>query len=687
MTEEYKENLLEYLTNNITFSNNVETTFSGSYDIVHEAVIDTSVGTSIFNFIAELLLEVDRSSIRINGMLQINNSSTKVIYGGYSKTDGTNTSEGFLILLDNDYNGIAMLRDYASGTRIREVQYLAQDEDNNIYGVVGDTKQTEQKYFTQLNNFTIQENDSYTLRLRKNYTLSDTYFRCIDITKKDGVAEYLIVGCDLIGGVGIEENHNARGINLKINVGGANEITRLYSRGNLNFTCYGIYSNYNDSGYPYMKVIAQSVAGEDNYIKLYKNINGTTSVTQLLYYADYYFDSKTYKIRQAKDKNGGLYFQLNCYDMLDYNSYVYALWYLDKNDNMNSIMSLGGTLNLQLAYTVIPEGWVDENNVERPFLIQYSMVTYEEDNETINQMSLGGIAMPTSTYQPNTMNNICNTILYPEYASYDFLNNLITLSNKDFNLLSIFTIQSDLTTDSPANVLTILKRPGLQVNKQKTAEMFQPKYVDIINDNEIKFSRNIYDSVVYSNISVDSVEVPYNYLNDMTIEGQNLYSEKNIEIVEDTTNWTKNRYENININFINKINVSNRDTSENLLSQAVSFNNKIHSNIDLNNGTATILYEDDTFNTVSVSWYPLTQFTYQATITINAAKKITGVDWTESLNGMQFITMFDTPLSIGSHTIKQKVTINNEFYKTKLLYNGVQVQYNGADVQVQSEEE
>ena len=99
------------------------------------------------------------------------------------------------------------------------------------------------------------------------------------------------------------------------------------------------------------------------------------------------------------------------------------------------------------------------------------------------------------------------------------------------------------------------------------------------------------------------------------------------------------------------------------------------------------MYTDETFETVSVKWHSLTQYTYQATITKTPTKDIKAIDWTDSLNGMEFITYFDTPLSSGSaHTIKQKITINDEFFKTNLQYNNVQVQYNGVDVQVQSEE-
>lgn len=682
MTEDYKENLLEYLTNTMQFTTEESTTIgAGKYDIVKEGSISTDIGTSMFVFIAQLLLEVDRSDIRINGMLQINNSSTKVIYGGYSKTDGSNTSEGFLILIDGDYNGITMLREYESGTRIREVQYLAQDEENNIYGVVGDTKrENEQKYFTMLNNFTIPNNGNYTLTLRKNYSLSDVYFRCTDITKKGGEAEYLIVGAD------VDSSGGARGINFKINVGAANEITRLYNRNSIPYNAYAIYSNYDADGNPYMKIVANTVMGDDTKVNLYKNYNGTTSSSNIFDYDEFIIMADEYKLKTAKDNDGGFYFRLHIYDAFDYSVHNYALYYMDSSNTIHMIDATYSS-DIQFAYTVIPNGWIDENNDGNPFIVRYAHFTYEEDGDEVNEIELAGFALP-SPYEPvSAWHDICSTVMRPTTWNYDFNNFLITLSTRDFNLLSIFTIQSDISNDSPANLLTILKRPGLQLNNQKTHEMFQPKYVDIINDNEIKFSRNIYDSVVYSNISVDSVQVPYNYLNNMELEGQNLYGAKNLQFIEDTTNWSKNRYENLDINFINKINVSNRDKNESMLTQAVSLNNSIHGYIDLNVGTASVLFEDGTSTEIQATWKPLTQYTYQITLNTNEAKKITGVDWTNTLNGMEFITMFDTPLTTGSHTIKQKVTINNEFYKTNLLYNGIQVQYNGQDVLVQSEEE
>lgn len=688
MTNDYKEKLIQYITNNFEFSDEVETTTpGGAYERVHEDSINTQVGSSLFNYIAELLLELDRSSIRINGMLQINNSSTKVIYGGYSKTDGSNTSEGFLILVDEDFNGITMLREYESGTRIREVQFLAQDENNNIYGVVGDIKNSsEQKYFTMLNNFAMPINNEYTLVLRKNYSLADAYFRCIDITKKQSESEYLIVGCDLVNSG--NECLSPRGINFKINVGSANEITRLYNRGNL-YNCFGIYSNYNDDGYPYIKAIAQASSGNSKIINVYTNINGTTSSTQVINYASWYADRNTYRIRQTKDDDGGIYFQMNFINESDTSLHGYYLWYLDEYDNLNMVNGLQSS-SVQFAWTIINNGWYDENNVGRPFMIQHAaqMTYYEDDPDNpFLMVDMGGIAIKNAYDVPNTMNNITDLIMYPNYSYNQFLNNLIILTNRDFNLLSIFTIQSELTTDNPANVLTILKRPGLQINEQDTYESFQPKYVDIRSNDEIKFSRNIYDSVVYSNTSVDSVEVPYNYLNGIQIQGQDLWGAKNMKFVEDNTQWTKNRYENIDINFINKINVYNRDKSENLLSQAINLNSEIHRDLEMANGTANILLADGTFDMVPVEWKALTQYTYQVSITTIQDKNIIGVDWSNALNGVEFIQEFDEELELGEqYTIKQKITINNEFYKTGLLYNGVQVQYNGEDVLVQSEE-
>ena len=659
---------------------------------MHNGSLDTSIDTSLFSFISELLLELDRSSIRINGMLQINDSAIKVIYGGYSKTDGSNTSEGFMILLDGEYNGVAMLREYESGTRIREVQFLAQDEDNNIYGVVGDsTSDQEQKYFTMLNNFAMPINNEYTLVLRKNYSLSDTWFRCIDITKKIGEAEFLLVGCDLYEVPGAGQNYNGRGINFKINVGAANVITRLYTRGQLPYTCFAIYSEYNDDGKPLVKVIAQTVGGDDYKAKVYVNLNNeSTSSTQIINYADLILDSTVYRIRQTKDDNGGIYFQLNAYDDTDYTLKHYALYYLDKYNTLTFVNGLYSS-TVRFAWTIINNGWYDENNVGRPFMIQHAaQEVYSDDDpdDPVVMVDMGGIAIDGPDDIPNTMHNIGNEVMYPTYMFEDFLNQLIILTNRDFNLLSIFTIQSVLNTDTPANMLSILKRPGLQVNNQMTYETFQPKYVDILKDGNIKFSRNIYDSVVYSNIAVDSVEVPYNYLNDMLMTGQNLYGQKNLKFVEDSTQWTKNRFENLDINFINKINVYNRDTNENLLAQAVNLNNNIHRDLELNVGTASILLADGTFDTVPVEWKALTQYTYQISITTIQNKNIIGVDWSNALNGVEFKVMFDEELELGEqYTIKQKVTIANEFYKTGLLYNGVQVQYNGEDVMAQSEEE
>ena len=63
-------------------------------------------------------------------------------------------------------------------------------------------------------------------------------------------------------------------------------------------------------------------------------------------------------------------------------------------------------------------------------------------------------------------------------------------------------------------------------------------------------------------MTMSSVEVPNTYLNDTSITQNDLISETNLELIYDTTNWTKNIYEVVDVNFLNTITVKDEDTGE-----------------------------------------------------------------------------------------------------------------------------
>lgn len=126
MTQDYKDNLLKYLTGNLdsesgqnypVFDENIETLNNNIYENVNNKL---------------------NNPYRINILGKIYNSiyDDYLIYGYYEEVSGGDRY-GFIYLVDGDLNEIQMITTFSSGTRLFPITALNQDENNNIYGLSG----------------------------------------------------------------------------------------------------------------------------------------------------------------------------------------------------------------------------------------------------------------------------------------------------------------------------------------------------------------------------------------------------------------------------------------------------------------------------------------------------------------------------------------------------------------------
>ena len=119
MTEDYKKNLLDYVTGNI------------------------EEGTSTTDEIIKEIIEVNRSkwigfipngwaNFRIEGLIKSKTNDTIILYGGYEEKD-TNDPYGIIILIDNNFNPIKTFFSFTSGTKLRYIQCMNQADDGTFY--------------------------------------------------------------------------------------------------------------------------------------------------------------------------------------------------------------------------------------------------------------------------------------------------------------------------------------------------------------------------------------------------------------------------------------------------------------------------------------------------------------------------------------------------------------------------
>ena len=158
-----------------------------------------------------------------------------------------------------------------------------------------------------------------------------------------------------------------------------------------------------------------------------------------------------------------------------------------------------------------------------------------------------------------------------------------------------------------------------------------PLYSSLYSNGSLIFSRNLYNISKQNNMTMSSVEVPSTYLNDLTITQNDLISETNLEMNNDTTEWTKNIYEVVDVNFLNTISVIDEDTGEEYLDSAIKLNNATTDGGSTNYQNTPcnkyrINYLDGTSSTDDLAWTSIDDTHKETQITFYVDKTILSID-------------------------------------------------------------
>ena len=232
MTEDYKEQLLNYITGNLE---NTSPTLDEIFKEIFE--VDRS------NWLNYMPSSWD--DMRVEGLIESITNGNIILYGGYIKD---NVTKGFIILLDSNFNPIQYFENFDSGTSLRYIQCMSQDNDGTFFFIDDEyftpnensNVLTSEKRFVMINNFTVPINDTYRISLATSYILGNDYknFYCKNIQKNPNSSHYAMIGVSFIQDtnrfLGIKE------IELIINVGTSNQWKYIQTP----FTT-GYYQEYN----------------------------------------------------------------------------------------------------------------------------------------------------------------------------------------------------------------------------------------------------------------------------------------------------------------------------------------------------------------------------------------------------------------------------------------------------------
>ena len=535
MTNDYKEKLLKWI--------------SGNYQIetgTNSPQFTTPLSRT--NNFATLFSSQFPNGYFLSTALQGYNADNNgvgytLIAGSYYIDDTATTMRGFVSILDNDFDIVQTITRYSSGTYLGVYETLNVGDDGNFFGIENNSGVLR---FTMLNNIIakLPTETEYKIVLRQSYNVPSTSklysARVNGIIKAPGIAKYCVYG-------NYFENPSQKPLvtEIEVNVGSSNTWTDYTYSGAVQFYATDCLPSWNTNGDLSFKMVGiENVgSGTNNYAFCMYSTTGSTSLTrQQIGSGLGVGNTMDIKILTATD----IYacFQENTETNENY--YIYKV-------NMSNY-------SLQTFYTKTTPVVQEEN--------RSGIGITKNGQELFYRIKANKDTTPTKYL--HYYGKIIDTTAY-EYYLGEFDPYLTTLFSvqKQFNLYDYYMQVENIVYDMK-QVYNSLNYNGLPY---QALNSMVPNSVNIYDPNGVViFARNLYNRIVNNNTTIATVEVPNDYMNDVTIQLKELISQTNNIMVSDTTEIVKNIYEELLINFVNSIIVKNSNDINNVILNNIASN-------------------------------------------------------------------------------------------------------------------
>lgn len=586
MTEEAKKNLLDYMLGKMPSESGVE-----------EEIFQSINNIPRDDWENNDILPEHWNNFRYEGLIQVQNSELLVLYGGYKTTD--DEVRGIITILNKDFKPLKSIYQYDSGTYLRYIQCMAQAEDNTFYAIdCPDFHRdeewsftTSQKRFLMFNNFTQQINNDYVLTLQKSYIFPTDYFNfyCKDMYKDVNSSNYVFTGVSLK-----DQNDpdfdSIRVINLKVNVGNENDWNKWDSDNN--YWLYGAsYVEFQDDNFFCRILLSQNIITNKNVSLWTKDFTQASfnlkTITTVNYYAVH--DTSNYKNQSIFLNRNELYFVLNNQQWRLYNGqtmpkYI-GLYYYNESTNQTQI---------------IYEKYLGDYNfcnLEAIYIVKNNNDVYVQFNNNITQTN-------NDVFADYYLQRLVNDEWKPKLISsqqYFYYNRRALFVTNEFNLLNYV---SYMINPQPQywyipNIKEIYNETNYNGEPFTDKNSLNSNSAILYSDNNPVFARNLYNKTQNGVTTMSTIEVPYNYLNDVLVDKMDLCSENNNVIISNTNGFTKNIYETVYLNFVNTISIVNKNGPQPIYNPtaATELNTSINNPEDYDNLKLTkykINYQDGT---------------------------------------------------------------------------------------------
>lgn len=567
MTDDYKKTLLNYLCGTLKKENPVG---FGGYEKT------TNIDKSVFN---GYIPEVTESWINFEGIVPYKDKI--VLYGGFIDTN--NNDRGLIIVCNSDFTPEKTYYTYENGTYLRYVQQLNVTTDGMFYMIdsVQYTPATPgegEKRLVLLNNF-VSNNK---LNLQKSYIFPQDYrnFYAQKIFKDENSGNYVFIGLK-----DTEIGWNLKVIHFKTTVGQPDEWRTWEADTNTAWLFGDGYAEFNDDGEPFIQLIINAVNVNDKNIILWKkDYTDDLLKASVIMTPDYktYIDSEHYRNQAIFMNKNEVYFILNNQIREEATNKHLSLYYYNFLNNELKIIfdkSFG-------TYEYI--------NKEAMYINKNQGEVYAQYNDEIT-------AGTTANYKYATIKDFTfKASIIATNATFTYDSRMFYVSNV-YNLVNLYMVNVSPNVWNAYNVTKLYNPNNYNDYSYTNVNSLVPKFINLYDsNNNILFSRNLYNKTISGGTTQSTIQIPNTYLNDKIITKEDLQSETNMTNVSATQTIQKNIYETLNINFINTISMINKNDENNVIvnpAGASRINDSVSDKTDYDNAKALkvkIIKSDDT---------------------------------------------------------------------------------------------
>lgn len=620
MTQDYKENLLKYLTGNLVLE-------EAKNEITFENIIqkENNFETKINSF----MQEKEYIDYKLIDSLYSETSSNYVLYGYFYKQD-TDETFGMIVVMDDNFQVLNITDEYSSGVKLRPFKQLKYDESGYIYGIDDDYLSIGKDFrIILLNNLGLLMNGKYQVVLRNSYYFPEA---TTTITGK----KYTIYSSgNMISKIKNESIYIMPVTNRDNGTGGL--LKFVLNVGDKNEWVYYKYGNDMFSPADEIDFIISKNSNND----IISDIISANAISNNINFL--YFDGTT--INLTKTVNLG---NDTPHNLIMVNS---NLSYISTFQNINSkrILKILSITNNKLS--TITEQTIGDNVYYYFELKLNNNLIYTRYYDYQYQLTPIYLIHAGVIYNDKYYEQIFDTNEEPNEL---FIVKNVYLLNQIIIQLGNSIYSSNFITDSNYN-----GTPYISNN------MLVPNLLKLYNDENILFARNLYNKLIQNNTTIASIEIPTNYLNDVIINESKLISETNLEIINDNTSVEKNIYEIVDINFINTLNIinSNNPNDEIINTEgSVRLNNSVSNLTDYDNAklyeNAILYYQDGSKKEIKYNFDDEQDNSINIIVDIYVDKLVDRLELISSDNLTVYQTIYLSNLILNKmYRINQKVEV------------------------------